>query len=355
MRGLRSLIIAPQWIGDAVMTQPLLSELSRQGHELTVAALPWVAPVYEAMQECSKVMVLPFARGQLQWRLRREWAQRLKGQFDRAYVLPNSFKSALLVVGAGIKDRVGYLGEMRVGLLNHRLPNPSKTTRLSMVDFYLAMAHLQLSPGQRALVKPPHNPLAHPNPPSPHLRVEESTVQMSLTQFGLSPKGFIAVAPGAEYGEAKRWPKERYVELMASIQHPLVLLGSKADHALCEEMVQTLHANGLDHVFNLAGQTDLKQAMALIAAAKGLVSNDSGLMHVAAALGVPQIAIFGSSSPEHTPALSVQAKMIWLKWDPAYEPALACAPCFKRTCPLGHMRCLWDIPAERVGQLLQDW
>jgi len=333
------------------MTQPLLAELSRQGHALTVAALPWVAPVYEAMPACSKVMVLPFVRGQLQWHLRRQWAQNIKGQFDRAYVCPNTLKSALLVMGAGIKDRVGYLGEMRWGLLNHRLPNPSKTARESMVDFYLALARVELRDAQDVLAWNAE----HLEASSPCLRVDENTLASTLSHFQLAPKSYIALAPGAEFGEAKRWPQERYVELMASIKHPMVLLGSKADQTLCEEMVQALRARGFAHVRNLAGQTNLKEAMALIAQAKGLVSNDSGLMHVAAALEVPQVALFGSSSPEHTPALSKKASMIWLKWDPTYEPRLDCAPCFKRTCPLGHKRCLWDISAERVAQRLEDW
>ena len=334
------------------MTQPLLAELSRQGHQLTVAALPWVAPVYEAMQACSEVMVLPFVRGQLQWGLRRQWAKSIKGQFDHAYVCPNTLKSALLVLGAGIDVRAGYSGEMRWGLLNHRLPNPSKTSRQSMVDFYLALARGDGAQGPLAKETRSSEGL---KTPYPRLKMDESTLQSCLAQFQLAPQSFIAVAPGAEYGEAKRWPQERFVELMASIQHPIVLLGSKADRVLCEEMVQALQSRGFEHVRNLAGQTHLKQAMALIAAAKGLVSNDSGLMHVAAAFEVPQVALFGSSSPEHTPALSGRAHMIWLKWDPTYEPSLDCAPCFKRSCPLGHMRCLWDISAQRVGQEVAQW
>jgi heptosyltransferase-2 len=163
------------------------------------------------------------------------------------------------------------------------------------------------------------------------------------------------MAAGAEYGDAKRWPKEKFCELIASIDQTVVLLGFPTDRTLGEEIVQGVASLGQANVRNLAGQTDLRQAMALIASATGLVSNDSGLMHVAAALGVPQVALFGSSSAEHTPALSSQAQMIWLKWDALYQPPLDCAPCFERVCPLGHKRCLSDISAQRVRNHMLAW
>ena len=327
------------------MTQPLLSELKRQGHELTVAAVPWVAPVYEAMAECKHVMVLPFSRGALEWSKRRAWASSIQGQFDQAYVCPNSFKSALLPFLAGIPLRVGYTGEMRLGLLNSRLPNPSKHTRSSMVQFYLALSQCAVQ-GPRA---PSNAPLV------PTLKADERVQHAVWERFDLLEKQYVAMAAGAEYGDAKRWPKERFCELIASTERPVVLLGSASDQALGDEIVQGVKALGFSHVRNLAGQTQLREAMALISGAAGLVSNDSGLMHIAAALGVPQVALFGSSSPEHTPALSSKAQMVWLKWDSAYQPALDCAPCFKRVCPLGHKRCLRDISAQSVHERTRNW
>ena len=135
-----SLIIAPQWIGDAVMTEPLLRRLSARGERLTVGALPWVAPVYRAMPQVAEVVEFPFAHGGLQFKARRSLARQLEGRFDTAYVCPNSLKSALLPFLASIPKRVGYLGEARVGLLTHRLKNPPKAKRPPMVAFYSALS-----------------------------------------------------------------------------------------------------------------------------------------------------------------------------------------------------------------------
>src|SRR6185369_11347051 len=161
---------------------------------------------------------------------------------------------------------------------------------------------------------------------------------------------YYVFAPGAEYGPAKRWPAIHFAELARALDRPAVLLGSGKEAELCQEIS---HEAGEARCLNLAGKTPLLQAFALIAAAKAVVSNDSGLMHVAAAFGVPQVAVFGSSSPLHTPPLSESAKVIWLKDDPAYQPPLDCSPCFERECPLGHTRCLYDVTPERVGALLR--
>jgi len=132
----------------------------------------------------------------------------------------------------------------------------------------------------------------------------------------------------------------------------VLLLGGPQDQAFCAEIAKTANAKQGGHCHNLAGQTDLMQAFALISGAFRVVSNDSGLMHVAAAMGVPQVAVFGSSSPDHTPPLNDKARVVWLRVDPKYQPPLACAPCYERICPLGHTRCLEDVQAERVYALL---
>ena len=322
-----SLVIAPQWIGDAVMTEPLMRRLAARGEKLTVGALPWVAPVYRAMPQVSDVIEFPFQHGGLQLRARRTLGRDMKGRFEAAYVLPNSLKSALLPFLADIPRRVGYLGEARVGLLTHRLKNPKG--KPPMVAFYSALSGDADIEADR-----------------PRLQLPDAQVDEVLARHSLARGGYIVFAPGAEFGTAKRWP--HYGALAAQLQQPVVLLGSAKDAPFCAGIAAAAPGRCLD----LAGKTTLADAFALVAGAANVVSNDSGLMHVAAAFGVPQVALFGSSSPLHTPPLNERAQVLWLKQDPDYQPALDCAPCFERECPLGHLRCLNDITPERVRGLL---
>lgn len=313
------------------MTEPLLRRLHARGERLTVGALPWVAPVYRAMPQVHEVIEFPFAHGGLQFKARRALAKQIVGRFDTAYVLPNSLKSALLPLLAGIPRRVGYLGEARIGLLTHRLKNPAKGQRPPMVAFYSALS------GEADL-----------EADRPQLQMPAEVVAQALGELGLQRGAYHVFAPGAEYGPAKRWPARHFSELAQSLALPVLLLGSGKEAALCEEIAETANAGRPGACVNLAGKTTLLQALCAIAAAKSVVSNDSGLMHVAAAFGVPQVAIFGSSSPLHTPPLNVHATVLWLKNDAGYQPPLDCAPCFERECPLGHTRCLNDISAARV-------
>jgi heptosyltransferase II len=322
-----SLVIAPQWIGDAVMTEPLLRRLHARGERLSVGALPSVAPVYRAMPQVEDVIEFPFPRAGLQFRARRALAGRIEGRFDAAYVLPNSLKSALLPFLASIPKRVGYLGEARVGLLTHRLKNPKD--RPPMVAFYSALS------GDREGLERDR----------PQLHLSARQLEPVLQAHGLRAGGYFVFAPGAEYGPAKRWPASHFAGLAKSLHIPVVLLGSPKEAALCEEIAG---AAGPGRCLDLAGKTQLTDAFALIAGARAVISNDSGLMHVAAAFGVPQVALFGSSSPLHTPPLNEKAQVLWLKQDPGYQPPLDCSPCFQRECPLGHTRCLYDITPEHV-------
>ncbi len=328
---MRSLIIAPQWIGDAVMTEPLLRRLAGRGERLTVGALPWVAPVYRAMPQVAEVLEFPFAHGGLQWKARRGLARQIENQFDCAYICPNSLKSALLPFLASIPQRIGYLGEARVALLTHRLKNPSKTKRGGMVAFYSALSGDTDLTGDR-----------------PQLQLDAGTLEPALHQFGLQSGRYVVMAPGAEFGPAKRWPAAHFAQLAQRLDQTVVLLGSSKEFALCEEIAAPVNAQAAGKCLNLAGTTTLTQALSAIAAAQCVISNDSGLMHVAAAFGVPQVALFGSSSPLHTPPLNEKAAVLWLKNEPAYQGTLECAPCFERVCPLGHTRCLADITPDRV-------
>jgi heptosyltransferase-2 len=325
----RSIVVAPQWIGDAVMSEPLLARLASRGEQLSVAALPWVAPVYRAMPQVGEVIELPFAHKRLDWAARRRIAAEWRGRFDSAYVLPNSIKSALIPWLAGIPRRIGYRGEGRPLLLNERLPNPDG--RPPMVAFYSALAGTVALEAAR-----------------PRLHFDAPRRAAATLAAGVAPGGYWVFAPGAEYGPAKCWPADHYAGLAQRLHRrdggQVLLLGSAKERALCEQIATA--ADGACRV--LAGQTSLIDAMALIAAARGVVSNDSGLMHVAAAFGVPQAAVFGSTSPEHTPPLNPHARVLWLK----EELALACAPCFERVCRYGHTRCLTGVSAARVDAAL---
>lgn len=321
----RALVIAPQWIGDAVMSEPLLARLAARGEQLAVAALPWVAPVYRAMSQVAEVIDLPFAHGRLDWRARRALGRQWRGRFDVAYVLPNSLKAALLPWFAGVPRRIGYRGEGRWGLLNRLLPNAAG--RPPMVPFYLALSGEPARGDER-----------------PRLAFAPERLAQACAAAGVAPGAFFVFAPGAEYGPAKIWPPAHYAELARALHaehgQPVLLLGSGKEAALCEEIAAG--APGACRV--LAGRTALLEAMVLIGAARGMVSNDSGLMHVAAAFGLPQVAVFGSTSPEHTPPLNPRARVLWLK----DELGLPCMPCFERTCRFGHYRCLSGVGAARV-------
>jgi heptosyltransferase II len=310
------------------MSEPLLAALAARGEPLSVAALPWVAPVYRAMPQVHEVIEWPFAHGRLDWAARKAAARELRGRFDAAYVLPNSLKSALIPFLARIPRRIGYLGESRYLLLNERLTNPEG--RPPMVAFYRALAG--------------GVPDLHAPQERPKLSFDAATVQAACGKVQLSPQQYWAFAPGAEYGPAKIWPASHYAELarglFATHGVPVILLGSGKEAALCEQIAN--EAAGACRV--LAGKTSLIDAMALIAGARGLVSNDSGLMHVAAAFGLPQVAVFGSTSPEHTPPQNPRAQVVWLK----DELKLDCMPCFERTCRYGHYRCLTEVKPERV-------
>ena len=334
----RSLVVAPQWIGDAVMAEPLLAALAARGERLAVAALPWVAPVFRAMPQVAEVIELPFAHGRLDLAARWRIAAGLRGRFDVAYVLPNSIKSALLPWLAGVPRRVGYQGEGRPWLLNEPLANPGG--RPPMVATYGALA----GPAFDAQ-------------PRPRLHFDALAEQAALAAAAIavhdsSPSGlargrYWVLAPGAEYGPAKRWPAAHYAALARSLHaegEPVLLLGSAGEAALCVEIAAEAGAG----CSVLAGRLSLFESMALIGGARGLVSNDSGLMHVAAALGVAQAAVFGSTSPEHTPPLNAHARVLWLKG----ELERGCIPCFERTCRYGDTLCLTRIePASVLAAL----
>jgi len=326
---MKALIVAPSWIGDTIMAQPLFVRLHARhpGLQLDALAPPWVAPVLQRMDEIGEVIDSPFGHGQLslkaRWRLARQLASR---NYDAAYVLPNSLKSALLPFMAGIPQRIGFTGESRFGLINVR-HTLDKAALPQMVGRFAQLAE---APGT-----PPARPI-----PYPRIRSTASEQQRTLDALGLErPARIVAFCPGAEYGPAKRWPAAHFAALarkLAARGCAIWLFGSPKDHAIAEEISQL--APGLCR--NLCGATSLAQAVDLLALTDLVVCNDSGLMHVAAAVDRPLVTLYGSSSPGFTPPLSDQADILSLKLD--------CSPCFKRECPLGHLDCLKQLTPEMV-------
>ncbi len=348
---MRSLVVAPQWIGDSVLCEPLLRRLAERGERISVGALPWVAPAFRAMACVSEVLEWPFQHGRLDLALRWRLGRSLAGRFERAYVLPNAIKAALLPAFAGIPLRIGYQGEGRAGLLNRRLPNPPG--RPAMVGFYAALADLAAAGGGGSgadLTAPQaHGSLDD----TPRLQASAPGLAALRARLDLPAGPYRVFAPGAEYGPAKCWPASHYAQLAQGLierDHlPVLLLGSPREAALCEAIAQALPVGQRGACRVLAGRTTLSEAIELIGGARTVVSNDSGLMHIAAAFGVEQVALFGSTSPLHTPPLNARARVLWLK----DELGLDCMPCFERQCRYGHTRCLADVAPERVAGLVQ--
>lgn len=311
------------------MAQPLLARLREKAPAARIEALapPSVVPLLAHMPEIDETIPAPFAHGALQLRARWRLGRALRARhYDQAIVLPNSWKSALVPLLADIPLRCGYVGESRFGLLNliHRAPRAPQP----MVAHY---AQLSEPPGRA-----PSTPL-----PAPRLEVDATAVAATAHAFGFAPapRRNAVLCPGAEYGPAKRWPAARFGHLASALHAQgmaVFLLGTTHDATDCEAVARA--SGGVAH--SLAGQTTLGQAIELIAAADLVVSNDSGLMHVAAALERPQVALFGSSSPEHTPPRSPRAQVVWLRPE--------CSPCYQRVCPLGHFRCMNELEVERV-------
>jgi heptosyltransferase-2 len=328
------LIVGPSWLGDAVMMGSLVQRLKAQDERrrISVLAPAYLSPVLARMPGVETTLANPVAHGAVKLAERWRFGRALKGRFEAAIVLPNSLKSALIPFFAGVPRRTGFVGEARYLLLNDaRVLDERRLPRL--VDRFNLLAE---PPGARAA----------PPAPAPRLRADAEQVRATLVSLGVDG-GWPAVAlcVGAEYGPAKRWPAAHFASLARRLAGEGLtpwLLGSANDAAIGAE-IEGLAPGAAT---NLIGRTDLGQAVDLIAAAGAVVSNDSGLMHVAAALERPLVALFGSSSPAATPPLTERATIISL--------GLPCSPCFARRCPLGHFKCLNDLAPERVWSAVRQ-
>lgn len=316
-----------------LMAQPLLARLAAGGAEIDVLAPDWCAPLLGRMEQVRRVIASPFGHGDFAFAARRALGHSLASAgYDEAVVLPNSWKSALVPFFARIPKRTGFTGEARFGLLNnrHRL---DKRAQPQLVQRYARLADAPGTPLPASL-------------PRPRLLSSPEQQRAARAAFGLDPATAPTIfCPGAEYGPAKRWPVRHFAELarrLSADSGPIWLLGTTKDAAVGDEIV----ALSGDAAHNLCGKTTLEQALDLIAGARQVVSNDSGLMHVTAALDRPMVALYGSSSPAYTPPLSPRARILSLN--------LSCSPCFQRECPLGHLKCLEDLMPEQVIAALGD-
>lgn len=327
------LIISPSWIGDCVMTQPLYRRLHElhPGCTIDVFAPKWSMAVFERMPEISGILENPFGHGALalreRWRVGKELGQR---GYDQVIVLPGSLKSAIIAFATGIKQRTGYVGESRYLLLND-IRKLDKAALPLMVDRYTALAH----PSQADF---------NGHSSQPTFQIKPESRQAALSAHGLDlNRPVLAFCPGAEYGPAKRWPAAHFAELgrrYLAEGWQVWLFGSHKDAPIAAEI--NALSDGL--CVDLCGKTTLSEAIDLLSCADSVVCNDSGLMHLAAALGRPLAAVYGSSSADHTPPLSNKAKIVSLH--------LECAPCFKRECPLGHTDCLNKLLPQQVADAL---
>lgn len=331
------LIVGPAWVGDMVMAQSLFKLCKQLNPQMLIDVLaPDVTrPLLSRMPEINKAIALPLKHGEfnLAERYRVGTALRQEG-YHQVIVLANSWKSALIPFFARIPQRTGWRGEMRWGLLND-VRYLDKQKLPLMIERFMALG----LPAKAAL------PAMYPKP---QLKVSAADLAMTVEKLRLEPqaKPVLALCPGAEYGPAKRWPAAYFAELAnAKLAEgwQVWLMGGPKDQTVTQE-IQQATAN---HCIDLAGKTRLTEALDLLSLAQVVVSNDSGLMHIAAALQRPLVVVYGSTDPRFTPPLSEQVKILSLN--------LPCSPCFKRECPLGHLDCLNKLTSQQVLAAIQEF
>jgi heptosyltransferase-2 len=331
---MKFLIIGPSWVGDMVMAQALFIALRQQYPEclIDVLAPPWCKDLLQRMPEVQHALTLDIGHGELG--LGKRWiiGRQLKGnRYDRAIVLPNSFKSALIPLFARIAVRTGWRGEARNVLLND-CRKLDKSRYPLMVERFVALAY----PSGQVLPQPL---------PRPALQVRTSDTAALRSKLQLQDsRPVLVLCPGAEFGPSKQWPETSFAQVArhyidAGFQ--TWIMGSAKDRETAERLL-----TGLDEVHasackNLCGLTTLGDAIDLMAAAQAVVSNDSGLMHVAAALGLPLVVVYGSTSAAFTPPLADKVRTLSLQ--------LSCSPFCKRTCPLGRHNCMNQLHPTQVS------
>lgn len=333
---MKILIIGPSWVGDMVMSQSLYIELKNRYPKATIDVLApqWCKPILERMPQIDNTFEMPIGHGAFnltgRWKLGRQLA---KNKYTHAFILPNSAKSALIPFFAGIPHRIGWKGEMRYGLLNDL--RPDKTVFQYMVERYVALASSKSAMRDEVTLA---------KCPIPSLQVntkQQASIRERLSL--LQTNEVVGLCPGAEFGPAKRWPDQYYAQVAAYCINQgkqIWLFGSQKDQQVTDKIYQTLGEEQKNYCHNLSGKTSLVEAVDLLACCDTVICNDSGLMHIAAAVGCKIIAIYGSTSPKYTPPLSNDVTLL--------NTDIECRPCFKRECPYGHLNCLKQLTPDKV-------
>ena len=336
------LVVSPSWLGDFILSQSLLQVLKHQypDCQIDMIAPDWSKALVHRISQVDHCLYTRFSRGQLELGRRIAVGKQLKKkQYDQAFVLPNSLKSAIIPAMANIPVRTGWRGEMRYFLLND-IRLLSKRRYPLMLQRYVALAY----PPATTLPTQLAYPCLHTNPEQVKASVQQLDLNIPDTQE------ILAIAPGAAYGPSKRWPVDYFAcvikHQVKKQQQRIWLLGSQQDQCTAQAIMQASTPDVRQHIDDLTGKTSLDQVIDLISRADYVLTNDSGLMHVAAALGKKQVALFGSTSPKHTPPLNRQARTLWLD--------LPCSPCFQRTCRLKHTNCMLHLMPEQVMRALEQ-
>ena len=332
------LVVGPSWVGDMVMAQSLFKALKQQNPTCTIDVIApgWSVPVLERMPEVRRGIPLHVGHGEFNLKARYCLGKELRNQYQRAIILPRSLKAALVPFFAKIPVRTGFLGEMRYGILND-IREFNKKHLNQTVKRFTALGSTQSTAQQ--------TPPIH----FPALRIDKDAQLQALNKLQLSTtQPAVSLFPGAEYGPAKQWPIEHYAELASALTqdgYQVWIMGSQKDATVADNIIDQVKTDQSISPINLCGKTSLAEAIDLIGHCKAAVSNDSGLMHVAAAANCPVIGIYGSSSPDFTPPLTEKSKVLHLNLD--------CSPCFERTCPLQHLDCLYKITPKSVFDALK--
>ena len=322
------------------MSQALFMCLKKEepDSQITVMAPNWTRPLLDRMPEVDHSIDMEIGHGELGLIARRKLGKSLRGSnFTRAIVLPQSFKSALVPFHADIPLRTGWRGEWRNLLLND-CRSPRDAEFPLMVQRFTALAY-------------PERKTPPAEIPTPRLVTDAESTATAISKFCLVlDSKVLAICPGAEFGAAKQWPSEYYAELSNSMLArgwQVWLLGSANDELIAESILADIDNRYLEQCQNLVGRTNLAEAIDLMSLSSTVISNDSGLMHVAAALMKPVVAIYGSTSPDFTPPLTKKVKLLTTN--------IECRPCFKRECPYGHLRCLTELKPELAIASLESF